>query len=85
MIRKKLPQQPKPKVVGINDAAPTTPGAVIASDDETRRYVFAIGRHRIAYDVTTRITRVSPEIGNRPAPVLSIDGPKRNPPRDDQT
>ena len=70
---------PRPKgkrqnVVSIEQPAPVLPDEplLVASDPDSHRYVIAIGGERIAYDVTTRITRLAPTTGNQPAPVLPM-------------
>ena len=45
---------------------------LVASDDSTRRLIFAIGRQRIAFDFSTRITHLAPGTGDAPAPVMSV-------------
>ena len=45
---------------------------LVASDDSTRRLIFGIGRQRIAFDFTTRVTHLDPGTGDAPAPVVSV-------------
>jgi len=79
---KKAPAQKKtkPKVVSINppDPAPPTPfkARLIAADEATHRYIISVGRDRIAYDMTTRITRLAATTGDQPAQVLPIKQPR---------
>lgn len=73
MIKKDTTRnQKKSKVVAIDQAAEAGAPRLIASDAQTQRYVFAIGQQRIAYDVTTQITRLAPATGDQPAPVLPL-------------
>jgi hypothetical protein len=75
MIEKPTRPGPKrPKVVSINSPTREAPDRprVIASDPSTQRVILAIGRQRIAYDFTTRITRLPPTTGDQPAGVLPM-------------
>ena len=70
---------PDHKVVSIDQ--PAQPDAhkprLVASDDSTQRVIFGIGRQRIAFDFTTRITHLEPGTGDAPASVVSVKkGPK---------
>ena len=72
---------PDHKIVSIDQ--PAQPDAhkprLVASDDSTQRVIFGIGRQRIAFDFTTRITHLEPGTGDAPAPVVSVKkGPKDN-------
>jgi len=58
---------------------PTTPKVVpldqrrfrvIAADEKTNRIIIAIGRQRVALDMSTRITRLPPDAGDQPAKIL---------------
>jgi hypothetical protein len=52
----------KTKVVPITTPEPTNPEErrVIGHDAITRRYIFAIGPRRFAFDWTSRVTKLSP-------------------------
>ena len=50
---------------------PTQP-RLIARDAKTQRIIIAMGSQRIAFDFTTRITRLEPHAGDAAAPVLSF-------------
>jgi hypothetical protein len=70
----------KSNVVPINQATSdaTDQARVIASDPSAHRVVFAIGRQRVAYDFTARITELPPTTGDQPAPVLPMKAPSGN-------
>jgi hypothetical protein len=40
---------------------------VIAADEKTNRIIIAIGRQRLAFDLTTRVTHLPPNTGDHPA------------------
>ena len=50
---------------------------LVTSDDSTRRLILGIGRQRIAFDFTTRITHLEPGTGDAPVPVVAVDTGKR--------
>ena len=43
---------------------------MIAADEKTNRIIIAIGRQRVALDMSTRITRLPPDAGDQPAKIL---------------
>jgi hypothetical protein len=45
---------------------------VIATDQKSRRVIVGIGQQRIAVDLFTRITRLAPNTGDQPAPILPM-------------
>jgi len=45
---------------------------VIAADEKTSRIILAIGRQRVALDMSTRITELSPDVGDKPAKILPL-------------
>jgi hypothetical protein len=49
----------------------------IAHDAITRRYVFAIGPRRFAFDWMSRVTKLSPGTGNKPASVVLFPKQKK--------
>jgi hypothetical protein len=51
---------------------------LIASDEKTRRYILGIGKDRIAFDFTTRVTRLPPKVGDNPADVLPFEKKKKS-------
>ena len=51
---------------------------VIAFDQQSHRMIFAIGQQRYAFDFFTRITQLSPQTGERPAPILPITKKRGN-------
>jgi hypothetical protein len=44
----------------------------IAEDPHTKRFILGIGKRRIAFDFTTKITDLPPGTGDQPARVLPI-------------
>ncbi len=60
------------KVVPIVEKRPH----LVASNQETQRYIVSGGGQPIAFDLNTTFTRLPPGTGNQPAPVLPITGPK---------
>ena len=44
----------------------------IAQDPNTKRFILGIGKRRIAFDFTTKITDLAPGTGDQPARVLPI-------------
>lgn len=72
---------PRNKVVSIDRIAQLTSPKprIVAEDVTTRRFIVGIGRQRIAFAFTTRITELKPGTGDAPAPVLPVkNGPKGN-------
>src|ERR1700688_3061234 len=70
-----------PKVVPITKAVPIaqpTP-KLVAQDDQTKRVIIGIGRQRIAFDLTTRITHLPPNTGDHPAVVLPLQAREADP------
>ena len=63
-----------PKVVPITRVVPVTEHKpkLIAQDEQTKRFIIAIGQQRIAFDHTTRITHLPPNTGDQPAPVRPL-------------
>ena len=45
---------------------------VIAADERTNRIIVAIGRQRVALDMSTCITELPPDVGDKPAKVLPL-------------
>jgi len=62
-----------PKVVALDQQR----FRVIAADEKTSRIIIAIGRQRIALDMSTRITELPPDVGDKPAKILLITPRKR--------
>ena len=52
---------------------PSPENRVIASDEQSRRIVFRIGRRRLAFDFFTRVTELPSTTGDRPASVLPME------------
>ena len=50
---------------------------VIAADEKTNRIIFAIGRQRVALDMSTRITELTPDVGDKPAKILPLITPRK--------
>jgi hypothetical protein len=76
----KLPRPKRnPKVVPIDQPEPISPDRprLIASDKVTKRVIIAIGGQRLAYDFTTRITRLPPATGDHPAPIVPLSLPAK--------
>jgi hypothetical protein len=68
----------KTKVLPITMPKPTNPEEryLIAHDAITRRYIFAIGPRRFAFDWTSRVTKLPPGT-DRPAPVVPFPNQKK--------
>lgn len=49
---------------------------VVAVDRETQRVIVAIGGQRLAFDVSTRLTRLPPDAGDQPAQILTLIKPR---------
>jgi hypothetical protein len=45
---------------------------LIACDEQTKRVIFGIGKQRMAFDFTTRITHLPPGFGDQPAAILPL-------------
>jgi hypothetical protein len=45
---------------------------VIAAYEQTNRIIVAIGRQRVALDMSTRITELPPDAGDKPAKILPL-------------
>ena len=51
---------------------------VVASDQEGKRIIVGIGSQRLALDFFSKVTRLPPNTGDEPAPVISLTKkPKR--------
>jgi hypothetical protein len=70
------PRRKKHKVVSIDQSPEEAADKprLIASDPLTHRMIISIGSERIAFDRTTRITRLGSTVGDQPAPVVRIKG-----------
>ncbi len=68
------PKRRKSKVVPIGQPESISTGRprVIASDEVTSRFILAIGGQRLAYDFTSRITKLLPNTGDQPAQVVPL-------------
>jgi len=62
-----------PKVVPIEEPK----YRLIAEDQNTHRIIFGIGSERMAIDLFSRITKLPPATGDRPAEVLAMKKVKR--------
>jgi hypothetical protein len=60
-----------PKVVPLDQ----NKSRVIALDESTNRIIIAIGRQRVALDMSTRITELAPDVGDKPAKILPLITP----------
>jgi hypothetical protein len=60
-----------PKVVPMIDNRPR----LIASDEKSKRFILSIGGDRVAFDFTTRVTKLPPNTGDKPAEVLLFKKP----------
>jgi hypothetical protein len=67
----------KPKVVPIKEARCRK----IAEDSGSRRFILGIGKHRIAFDFTSKVTRLPDGTGDQPAPVLPMKSKKPERPK----
>ena len=45
---------------------------LIAEDNQSRRFILGVGKHRIAFDFTSRVTRLPDGTGDQPARVLPM-------------
>ena len=57
-----------PKVVAIREAQ----CQMVAEDERTRRFILGVGKHRIAFDFTSRVTRLPDGTGDQPAAVTPM-------------
>ena len=57
-----------PKVIAFDRSR----SRVIAVDEKTHRVIVAIGRQRFAFDVSTRVTELPPDVGDRPGKILPL-------------
>ncbi len=62
-----------PKVVPIQEQQ----YRLIAEDQNTHRIIFGIGSERMAIDLFSRITKLPPATGDRPAEVLAMKKVRR--------
>ena len=65
----------KPKVVPIREDE----RKLIAEDPLTNRFILGIGKQRIAFDFTTKVTELAPGTGDRPATVLPMKHKRQKP------
>jgi hypothetical protein len=74
VCQKKPPKQVEIPKVEIPKVVPLTEEKhqVIATDQKSQRILIGIGEERIAFDLFTRFTRLSPHTGDQPAPVVAI-------------
>ena len=63
-----------PKVVPIRKDLCET----IAEDEHSKRFILGIGKRRIAFDFTTRVTDLPEGTGDQPARLLPMKSQKRN-------
>jgi len=64
-----------PKVVPIQEHK----SSIIARDKKTQRIIVGIGSERMAIDFTTKLTKLPPNTGDEPAPVLAMKQDKKKP------
>jgi len=64
-----------PKVVPIQEPK----SSIIARDKKTQRIIVGIGSERMAIDFTTKLTKLPPNTGDEPAPVLAMKQNKKKP------
>jgi len=62
-----------PKVVPIQNQK----YRLVAEDEKTNRFILGVGKHRIAFDFTSRVTRLPDATGDQPARVLPMKNKKR--------
>ena len=62
-----------PKVIAIPDGE----RRLVAEDRKTSRFILGVGKHRIAFDFTTRVTRLPDGTGDQPARVLPMKSKER--------
>ena len=65
-----MPKRPKVVPIPTPERTNSDERRLIAHDAISRRYIFAIGPRRFAFDWTSRITRLPPDTGEQPAPVV---------------
>jgi hypothetical protein len=75
-----MPKTP-PRPVEISKVVPLAEEKrqVIARDEKSQRIIIGIGAQRIAFDFFTRVTRLPPHTGDRPAPVLPMSRKRKEP------
>jgi hypothetical protein len=66
-----------PKVVPIKEDR----CRMVAEDAQTSRFILGVGQQRIAFDFTSRVTRLPDGTGDQPAPVLEMRKRKRERPK----
>jgi hypothetical protein len=66
-----------PKVVAIRESR----YRMIAEDTRSSRFILGVGKHRIAFDFTSRVTRLPDGTGDQPARVLPMKSKKRERPK----
>jgi hypothetical protein len=71
----------KTNVVPITTPKPDEKPRIVAQDEVSRRIILAIGPQRVAFDLSTRITRLPPETGDKPATVHSVSDIQKPPRR----
>ena len=64
-----------PKVVPIQEHK----SSIIARDKKTQRIIVGIGSERMAIDFTTKLTKLPPNTGDEPAPVVAMKQNKKKP------
>ena len=62
----------RPKVVPIENEK----WRLVAEDEKTKRFILGVGKHRIAFDFTSRVTRLPDATGDQPARVLPMKNQK---------
>ena len=62
-----------PRVIPIENEQPR----LVAEDEHTRRFILGVGKRRVAFDFTTRVTELASGTGDQPARVLPLKNKKR--------
>jgi hypothetical protein len=58
---------------------PETRPRVIASDEKSKRFILSVGSDSVARDFTTRVTKLPPHTGDKPAEVLAFQKKSKKP------
>ena len=74
-------RMPRTLITKRTKVIPITEGkrSLIATDEKSKRFILAVGKQRIAFDLITRVTELAPYAGDQTAPVLPIKSRNRRP------
>ena len=77
MVSSAAEPAPTPEPPRNSKVIPFEQSRIVARDSRTQRIILAIGSSRTAFDITTRVTRLKPGTGDRPAPVIPLKQPAK--------